>query len=398
MRCRTFLSPFVLFVVVILCPCCNVFLLPACAAPEEDAFTQQELEEVYKALPEQDKEVVDSWSAAEKEKYLRAKAKTARESSSEEPRSAAKDVSVVDATPSLYTLDPLLREAMTKYQDTKVPREEVLGLFNKYIENTPDSAFLPEVYFRMGALYSMHRRVELGERYDRRKMMEYFQKAHEIYGTKYSHLHVTLWDSLANMPENDLAFRKDYLRWLQGMSDLDANDVWLVPQIEQTFNGRPPELDVAQREVIVRNLQKHKGLYFDTASKNTLYIEGGNQQSLLDLAKSFPGTELARQCLRLAEARDRFYLDVLDANEAPASLPQTKQKPGNVQHPGEGTDPNGKPQSMLPPEKGEASGHFSAFVWGAGLVVLATACVCAGRHKMKARSVAAQRTDCLAEK
>lgn len=405
MYCRSHLLPSLVISFTVLC-CLNVLSLPVRADSHQDTFTQEELQEVYRALPEEDKKVVDSWTAAEREEYLRTKARTRREYSSEQSGQVTRDYSAVEEVPAPYVVDPLLKEAMTKYKDMKVPREEVLGLFNKYLDKTPDSVFRPEVYFRIAALYSMHRRVELGEEYDHQKMVEYFQKAHELYGTKYSSLHRTTWASLANMPEKDLEFRKGYLRWLQGISEMDVNDVWPVRQIEQTFNGRSPELSAAEKEARVRNFRKYEELNFDTASKNIFYIEAKNYRSLVDLAKSFPGTELAKQCSRLASRRDQFYLDAVEWNgfQTDALQNEIEQRgeptadvssSGGLADPGPAdaeSDPNGdstsgpagKSASILLSKRPAGGSRSSVLVWCGVVIALVAVFLLTRKRKCSA--------------
>jgi tetratricopeptide (TPR) repeat protein len=405
-RKASFTSVVLLAVGVFHC-CSGILLRPARAQSDQDTFTPEQLEKIYQELPAEDKPVVDSWSAAEREKYLRTRAKMLQMASTLHPKLPPRDYNLPENTLPLYSVDPLLKEAMTKYGDEKIPRQEVLALFEKYLKQTPDSVFLPEIYFQMGALYSMARRPGLGEKYDRQKMIEYFQKAHALYGTKYSHLHVTAWASLANMRESGLEFRKGYLRWLQRLMQSDVNDVWPIREIEQTFNGRAPELSVADREVILKNLQDYQDIDFDTASKCIFHIERGNPRSLADLAKSFPGTELARQCLLSLGVKNQVDLDALGTDGASTSVPHNEKQqssglaPGasgstaekDAGDPSAGTDPNSGSRAVLLSEKASKSSPFRISAWCAGLVALVTIGLYVGRQRMRTRAATKTESD-----
>jgi hypothetical protein len=55
----------------------------------------------------------------------------------------------------LEAVDPLLRKAWLGYSDyDNRDREQVKQMFEEYLKRNPDSPFAPEIYYRIGSMYS----------------------------------------------------------------------------------------------------------------------------------------------------------------------------------------------------------------------------------------------------
>jgi hypothetical protein len=301
---------------------CQVYSVSAPSSPETENFTQQELQNAYDNLPPEEKRAIENWPDEERINYLRKRARAARlQAAQGQSNAAEQDLLKPQSADELYVVDPQLKSAFEAYLNEKVPRDQVIKEFETYLENNPETPFRAEIYFRIAALYSMHRRVSLGEPYEHKKMIEYFQKAHEVYGEKYSYLHDIVWASLANMPESSLEFRKWYLKWLQNISQMTSEDIWPIRPIQQVLNGRPPELDEAEKQTIVKFFKGQQDVLFKVANLNIFYREGNNYNSLVDLANSFPNTELASQCSMRLKPVDDFYLGSLSLESSKAQGP-----------------------------------------------------------------------------
>lgn len=202
----------------------------------------------------------------------------------------------------LYTIDPLLKEANEMYHDFENRnREEVIKLFERYLESTPESEFTGEIYAKMGSMYSYNANVRKGENTDPKKMREYFQKAHLAYGGKYSPTGAVVYNYLTFMP-GTLESRLAYYEWLlhiQAQGTLD--DIYEIRSIGECAGGRAPEYSVKELEQRLSNAKNslpgligsiEKQIFMDTFQKGNasdVYVD------LTIIAKRYPNTELGRQ-------------------------------------------------------------------------------------------------------
>lgn len=216
-----------------------------------------------------------------------------------------------------HELDPLLKKAYLAYQDPNKPRSEIIPLFEEYAEENPDSIFLPEVYYRIGALYSIHRKPQLGEKKDLSLQRRYYQKAHRLYGEKYCALHRVAWSSLTGGHDASLEVRKAYFDWLLRLKkNATGEDIYPVRDIGQVLNGMAPERSPEETRAVLEHLRRNVGLYIYCTERNIFWFEGRKYDSLVDLAASYPDTELGRQAAKKVRAADEYFLGFVDPSVA----------------------------------------------------------------------------------
>lgn len=274
-------------------------------------FSEDELNAAYNSLKQEDKDAMKTWPEEDVINYLRSRATFEREKNApykgpEFPVDSNANKSIV-----LYEPDPLLKKAFEAYSDPNVPSNNAIQLFEKYIEQNQDSPFLAEIYFRIGALYSIHIRKNLGEQKNEELQKKYYEKAHKLYGDQFSYLNNTAWASLINMTSSSLEERKKYYDWLlKYKKEIKPEDIYPIREIEQTFNGRQPKLSSRDISTMSKGLKGNLASFIVTAEKNILWRTGGNYKDLADLASSYPDTNLGKNAgLRLKEI-DKLYLDM----------------------------------------------------------------------------------------
>ena len=91
-----------------------------------------------------------------------------------------------------------LKQAYEAYVDENTPNAQAIGEFEAYLKEHPETVFKAEIYFWMGYICSSGVKEKFHEKSDLGKMDEYFQKAHVIWGRKFSHFNMTAWATLAN--------------------------------------------------------------------------------------------------------------------------------------------------------------------------------------------------------
>ena len=312
-------------------------------ALDQSEFSSEELKQAYESYSGDDKRVLDSWTPEQRRATLRQKALFFRmqKEASSQPTPAAQPV---QPRATLYRVDPLLRRAMEAYMDEEQPREVAIGLFEQYMAANPSSEFLPEINYRLGALYTVHRRK--GE--PRRRVLagEYFWKSHELYGARFSYLHDHAWASFTNYPEATLELRKDYYDWLLAIQqNLGEAVIHPVREIEQTFNGRPPTRSEGDKRAMAHALGKNLPRTISAAEDNILSRAGRNYGQLADLAKSYPDTRLGRladERLTAIDWSDKGAVSVMDS-EAFLAKAATVEQPASTR--GAATTSAGQPVS-----------------------------------------------------
>jgi hypothetical protein len=206
-----------------------------------------------------------------------------------------------------YEIDPSLREAWRQYLDTKGrDREAVRSLFEAYLAREPNSPFKAEVYYLMGSLYSNNIIPELGEKMDLPLARKFYGKAHELYGSKWTPQAEGAYWLLISSP-GTLVDRKAYYEWLTKLAKAGTpEDMYPIRTIDQCIaHNAPPEDDLAGRTARLKWMQNK---YIQDRIKSTekemlRYASWGDDrhEKLLDLATSYPGTELAKQARKAME-------------------------------------------------------------------------------------------------
>lgn len=211
-----------------LCSClvilfCWCLVIQPCRAADQNRgdensakSTETERQAVYDSLPSGDKTYIDSLPPEERTRALDnkvkyRKSKTPTVNTKEEAQFSGPVVIRSDKDDA-YELDPHLKKAYLAYLDPKTPRTEIISLFEKYIEKEPKSVFLPETYFRIGTLYCIHRKRKLSESYKPELAAEYYEKAHKLYGDRFSHAHRNSMGFFMQLAHGNLRRQKGLLR------------------------------------------------------------------------------------------------------------------------------------------------------------------------------------------
>jgi hypothetical protein len=208
-----------------------------------------------------------------------------------------------------YELDPLLREAWDYYADWRNRRREVaIGLFERYLAETPDSVFRPEILSRIGHLYCSNVNRQFGEEPNLRVASEYFVRAHKEYGERWCVENATAWASLAALSGQSLGFRLSHYDWLARLhQEGEARDVYPIRRISQCLDGLPPIMEARDVEVRARGMQRW--LAHDLAEAEKAILEKATPGDLCHIAARYPDTELAREA---AAAYDRLHSRFVD--------------------------------------------------------------------------------------
>lgn len=231
--------------------------------------------------------------------------------------------------PSSYEVDPQLRQLFEDRTDLHIPRDQVIERFEQYIAAHPEGPFVPELYFRIGELYGPLRRKDLGEEPNFQKINEYYEKARDAYGGKYSTLNYNAWASLANAPNATIEQRKAFYDWWLSLAGATVDDIHPYRRVEQTFNGRSAERDLDNQEVVLANLQHHHAQFQKVAEDNILWRVQSHPEELANLAGSYPDTRLGREAARLLnelqsrgamEAVDRSIMTITELDEMPEGV------------------------------------------------------------------------------
>lgn len=253
-----------------------------------------------------------------------------------------------------YITDPLLKEAYTYWADAHNRRRDyAISLFEKYIARYPASPFLPEIYFRIGALYSINANSALGEATNRALATKYFELARKGFGEKYCVENVVAWGSLTNYA-GDVGKGKEYYNWLRKLqTQATADDIYPIRSIALCLQGLPAEMSSSEREGLLPGVKKNLQAYVTTTEQNLVYM--ALPTDLAALASEYPGTrlsELAGQALAektRAEARSMAKAGDL---APPADIETSAEPPstGMAEHQPELASPvPGRPAERLGP-------------------------------------------------
>ena len=204
------------------------------------------------------------------------------------------------SSPKTEAVDPELLRMFEDRVNFQIPSDQVIERFERYIAAHPESPFNPELYFRIAELYSLQfQRTDLGEVSNSQKRDEYFEKAREAYGGKYSPLNYNAWASLANAPNATIEQRKAFYDWWLSLADATVEDIYPYREVEQTFNGRPVDMDLETQEVVLANLQRYHAQSQRVAEDNIIWRVKSRPEELANLAGSYPETRFGQEAARL---------------------------------------------------------------------------------------------------
>lgn len=206
--------------------------------------------------------------------------------------------------PDPYVLDPLLQKAHQAYMDREQPAANAIRLFEEYAERNPNSEFLPEVYFRIAALLTMHARD--GDPSDRKKAIECFRKAHVLYGTRFDTHHTCAWGSFANM-SGSLAEQRLYYDWLRSlMASNTTDDIHPIRHMFATLNGRQARLTQEELAGTHKWMKRCVAENVSVAGMNMVSTASKDCNDLAELAVDYAGTSLGEAAVEKLDllARD----------------------------------------------------------------------------------------------
>lgn len=267
------------------------FAVAGLAQASGGAPTDADLNAIYRLLKDSDRSVVDQLTPEQRRQYLASKWEAQKKAEgSGVPRYVAPDVA--PSSPTLYSLDPLLRSAYEAYVDENRPSSDAIALLKRYAAETPTSEFMPEVFFRLGALHSMHTRE--GEPVNIPMEIEYFQKAHDLYGKSFDPIHEACWGTLANRSHSLAEHRKHYDWLLALQASGTVNDICGIREIGATRNGRYPRKSPDDLLVELKTMKQNLPDYITTAEDNILHFVSNNYACLAELASAYPNTRLGR--------------------------------------------------------------------------------------------------------
>lgn len=230
------------------------------------------------------------------------------------------------------TVDPLLRQAWEQYADWgHRDRDKVVALFKEYIKKDPQSPFLPEVYLRLGLMYSGNRNIPRGETYDAALTREYLSVAHKLYGKRYSNEAAFAWLTLTATAdrENSVEEAMEFYDWNRHlMKEGGAKDVYPIRSIEVcTRYGMPLEYTEAEKALLWKSNYQPDFEKCLQATERDLFNRAGNRpDKLAMLAKAYPGTELEKQALyRIETLRKEESDDLIKAVDQYIDIPASSQ-------------------------------------------------------------------------
>lgn len=330
--------PFVLAVVFALVP----FLAYGIDSGSQNSavYSADELDRAYQSLSPEDRRAADQWPSSQREQYLKSRALAAREDTVETARAGAirKRTSELEEqlrrseTPAQTrpAVDATLQRAYEAYLDENVPTDQAIGLFEQYLKEHPDTEFAAEIYFRIGCLYSMHVKEKLGERPAPERMVEYFQKAHHLWGRQYNSMNITAWASLINYT-SDIKKKMEYYDWLQGLRKASPADVFAVRDISATFNGRSVALDASEKQAMIAHyVTLNLPNDLAAAEDNILYKVGYREDALVALANAYPGSPLGLEASRRLDRLGKAAMAAVEESlkgGPPATRPSVGRTP-----------------------------------------------------------------------
>jgi len=199
------------------------------------------------------------------------------------------------------TLPSNLQKAWEYFEDYQNrDRDVAVKLFKDCLKDSANAAFTPEIYFRIGQLYSSHRKDA-----ERRKdlMVKYYRLAHEGYGLKYSHYNMTAWASVINQPSQTLEDRLAYYDWLSGFeASVSPEQTYPIYAMGIVAQGTVSSYEVSERHLQAQaeNLRHYLPMLLEVTSKNIVYRS--NIKELEQIQELYPGSLMAKMAASKLEA------------------------------------------------------------------------------------------------
>ena len=264
-----------------------------------------------------------------------------------------------------YKMDPALAEAFREHLSDTRDRDKAERMLLEYIQGNPESPFIPEVYFHLGAMYTCNRAVPKEKR-DRRKADAYFAQSHKLFGDKFGTAHDCAWSYLVMKRAVPLVQKREYYDWVRRSRELGADAIWPYREIQICMiYGKPPELSDAEKAERARNWQRGSE-QFITACERTLMMYA-DPHALAVYARDYPGTELGRRAKAALQKREGVLADELmkDLEAFMAGSPDATAGSTTRQ----ATGASSEAPSEVPVQKGAGTSHSGSMttIWYAGV-------------------------------
>ena len=209
---------------------------------------------------------------------------------------------------ALAAIDPLLRAAWEGYTDYHHrDREQVKQLFLRYIEQNPQTPFAPEIYYRIGSMYSNNANHRNGETFDRAERNKYFTLAVEGYKDTFSVEAEAARSFLVSNPRQSTAERLEYYDWLIGFEgQVEAKDIHPVQPISEHVGYAEPVIQTEdEMKMRVAQVKRVRETFVTAAENNIIRLVKGPEDLGL-IAERYPDRrigELAKKKLGTWESK-----------------------------------------------------------------------------------------------
>jgi len=174
-------------------------------------------------------------------------------------------------------------------------RDKAIELWNQYLEKNPNSPFRGEIYYLIGAMFTV--RSLKGETRSLETAETWYLKALPCFDNKFSIISSLVWMNLCNFPQHmyDIQYKKKYYEWLMKLAEEGtADDYYPYNEIGIFLKMKVLDLPLQERK---RRMDHHKQQIRDI----TMVVERANMlqrasvSDLQDLIESYPNSVLAQE-------------------------------------------------------------------------------------------------------
>lgn len=224
----------------------------------------------------------------------------------------------------LRNVDSLLREAWLGYVNYDArDREKVRQMFEEYLVKNPSSAFAPEIYYRIGSMYSNNANRKRGETFDRQTRDIYFTKAVDAYGRSYSPQLDAARSFVVSSGDQPLDARLAYYDWIIGFeTETGPSSVYPICSIHEhvTYGTLPARTEQQIAAMVVNMPRILKTLV--PATERLVLRKVKNLDELKQIIQRYPDRRIGQLAVRIAEQWERGLVKTaLDAVEETVDSP-----------------------------------------------------------------------------
>lgn len=191
-----------------------------------------------------------------------------------------------------YQLPPDVAAAYRMYMDLQHrDRELIRKDLDDFALNNPDSPLLAGIYTLIGSMYTYNTAGER-EQIDKEVANKYYQKAHDLYGEKWSVQSNIAWSSLASGGASP-ATKVAYFKWCERLAkSATAEDIYPLQSIEILAQGKHPlRIEAQSVESTARFLKGSNAE--QTPHIAEVLVGQGRRAEVEEIIRLAPGTELA---------------------------------------------------------------------------------------------------------